>query len=101
VSSTAWGAQRVQELLESRRMRAVLAAGNGEIEVYELIVPEAWRGRTLAELLVGIDCAPVSIARGGRASLPAPTARFESGDLLQVGADLAGATALRARLGES
>jgi trk system potassium uptake protein TrkA len=102
VSSTAWGAQRVQELLESRRMRAVLAAGNGEVEVYETAVPESWSGRTLGELLKGLDCAPVSLTRGGRASLPEPSTRLAAGDLLQVGADLGGATALQERLyGES
>ena len=102
VSSTAWGAQRVQELLESRRMRAVLAAGNGEVEVYEMIVPEAWRGKTLGELVKRLECAPVSLTRGGRASLPEPSTRLETGDLLQIGADLGGATALRTRLyGES
>ena len=53
VSSTAWGAQRMEELLESGRMRPVLSAGNGEVEIYELAVPEAWRGRPLAELRAG------------------------------------------------
>jgi len=36
VSSTAWGAQRVEELLESRRMRPVFSAGNGEVELYDM-----------------------------------------------------------------
>ena len=54
VSSTAWGAQRVEELLESRRLRPVFSAGNGEVELYELDVPEPWAGR------------PLSRARGGR-----------------------------------
>jgi trk system potassium uptake protein TrkA len=80
----------------------VLAAGNGEVEVYEMIVPEAWRGKTLGELVTRLECAPVSLTRGGRASLPEPSTRLETGDLLQIGADLGGATALRTRLyGES
>ena len=45
VSSTAWGAQRMEELLESRRMRPVFSAGNGEVEIYELDVPKAWGGQ--------------------------------------------------------
>ncbi len=36
VSSTAWGAQRIEELLERPRLRAVFSAGNGEVELYEL-----------------------------------------------------------------
>ena len=98
VSSTAWGAQRLEELLESWRMRPVLSAGNGEVEVYELAVPESWHGRTLAELASGVACALVSLPRGGRASLPAADARLEAGDLLQLAASLDGATTLRTRL---
>ena len=66
------------------------------------------RGETLyppeafAELVTRLECAPVSLTRGGRASLPEPSTRLETGDLLQIGADLGGATALRTRLyGES
>jgi len=98
VSSTAWGAQRLEELLESWRMRPVLSAGNGEVEVYELAVPESWHGRTLAELASGVACALVSLTRGGRASLPAADARLEAGDLLQLSASLDAATTLRTRL---
>jgi trk system potassium uptake protein TrkA len=98
VSSTAWGAQRVEELLESRRMRSVLSAGNGEVEVYEFGVPPAWNGRTLAELVQGVDCSVVSLAHGGRASVPAAGATLAAGDLLQLGASLEAATALRLRL---
>ena len=36
VSSTAWGAQSIEELLYSPTLRAVFSAGNGEVEVYEL-----------------------------------------------------------------
>jgi trk system potassium uptake protein len=40
VSSTYWGAQRVEELLTNPLYKTVYSAGNGEVEVYELIVPE-------------------------------------------------------------
>jgi Trk K+ transport system NAD-binding subunit len=68
------------------------------VEVYELTVPEAWRGRRLAELVAGVECAVVSLARGGRAALPDAQARLEAFDLLQVSASPAGATTLSARL---
>jgi trk system potassium uptake protein TrkA len=98
VSSTAWGAQRLEELLESRRLRPVLSAGNGEVEIYELAVPDTWRGRTLGELAEGVECALVSLTRGGRAALPTADARLEAGDMLHVSASLDGAKALRLRL---
>ncbi len=98
VSSTAWGAQRLEELLESRRTRPVFSAGNGEVEVYEFDVPGTWDGRRLAELVDGIDCAAVSITHGGRAALPDLKATLRSGDLVHLGATLEGAAALRRRL---
>jgi trk system potassium uptake protein TrkA len=98
VSSTAWGAQRLEELLENRRMRPVFSAGNGEVELYELDVPEAWDGRPLAQLVEGLACAAMSLTRGGRAAAPEPGALLRAGDLLHVGANLDGAGALRARL---
>ena len=33
-----------------RSLRTVFSAGNGEVEVYEMIVPAAWDGRRLGEL---------------------------------------------------
>jgi len=98
VSSTAWGAQRLEELLENRRMRPVFSAGNGEIELYELDVPPAWEGRLLSELLAGVSCTPFSVTHGGRAAAPDPAATLHAGDLLHVGAGLEGASALRGRL---
>ena len=49
VSSTAWGAQRIEELLYQPLGRAVFSAGNGEVEIYELVVPEAWNGRLVGD----------------------------------------------------
>jgi trk system potassium uptake protein TrkA len=98
VSSTAWGAQRVEELLENRRLRPVFSAGNGEIELYELDVPETWAGRPLSELLSGVACTVISVTHGGRAALPDAATRLHEGDLLHVGASLEGAASLRGRL---
>ncbi len=98
VSSTAWGAQRLEELLESRRTRPVFSAGNGEVEIYEFDVPAAWDGKPLAELLAGVDCAVASLTHGGRAALPEPKQGLAVGDLVHVGATLEGAAVLRRRL---
>jgi trk system potassium uptake protein TrkA len=101
VSSTAWGAQRIEELLSQPMGRAVFSAGNGEVEVYEFAVPGAWAGRTVADLVpAGTDCLPVSVTRAGMARLPQPGLRFEAGDVLHVSATLPGMEALRARVAE-
>jgi trk system potassium uptake protein TrkA len=98
VSSTAWGAQRVEELLENRRLRPVFSAGNGEVELYELDVPPPWDGRPLSELLAGIACTVISVTHGGRAAMAEDATRLHAGDLLHVGASLEAASLLRGRL---
>jgi trk system potassium uptake protein TrkA len=76
----------------------VFSAGNGEVEVYELPVPEAWAGRTLGALVAGIPCSPVSLTHGGRARLPQPERVLEAGDIVHVTATLEGADQLGRRL---
>jgi trk system potassium uptake protein TrkA len=98
VSSTAWGAQRIEELLERPRLRAVFSAGNGEVELYEVPVPDAWGGRTLGDLLAGVPCSAVSLTRGGRASLPDQGRVLAAGDIVHVTATLEGADRLGRRL---
>ena len=99
VSSTSWGAQRTEELLTSVSSRAVFSAGNGEVEVYELTVPDAWAGRTWNELCTGnVGTLPVALARAGRAILPTSETKLESGDMLNVSATFDGIKSLRARL---
>jgi trk system potassium uptake protein TrkA len=79
----------------------VLSAGNGEVEVYELHVPQEWSGGTLEELLPAEGCRTVALTRAGRAELPRPGTRLVAGDLVLVSATLAGIEALRQRLGTS
>ena len=79
--------------------RTVFSAGNGEVEVYELVIPDEWNGRSLKELLPGDQCVAVALSRAGRAVLPAADAQLEACDVLHVSATLDGVTALRQRLG--
>lgn len=99
VGSTSWGAQRVEELLVNPTQKVVYSAGNGEVEVYEILIPEAWKGRTLGELLEPLtQCFPVAFSRAGRAFLPQMTIQFQTGDILNVSTTFEGITALTARL---
>jgi len=98
VSSTVWGAQRMEELLYSADPRPVFSAGNGEVDVYETVVPRTWQGHTLADLLGVNHCLPVALTRAGRALLPAPETRLETGDILHISATFEGIEALRQRL---
>lgn len=101
VSSTAWGAERVQELLIDPSFRAVFSAGNGEVEMYEMYISPKWNGMTVSRLLEGCKntvCA--ALTRAGRAELPTPEMILKSGDVLTVSATLEGVQALRAKLQE-
>ena len=98
VSSTGWGAQRIEELLSDPRGRAVFSAGNGEVEIYEVVVPAVWSARTVADLLGGRGCVAASLTRAGRAILPSPDTALEAGDVLHVSSTRQGMHALLGRL---
>lgn len=99
VSSTAWGAQRVEELLTNTSAHTIYSAGNGEVEIYEVVIPPSWNGRTWNELCVGNKgTLPVALTRAGRASLPDLQTKLQGGDLLNVSATFEGIQSLRARL---
>lgn len=99
VGSTYWGAQRVEELLINPSQRAVYSAGNGEVEVYEIQIPEAWNGKTLGALLNSTrQCYPVALSRAGRAFLPESATSLQSGDMLTVSSTFEGIGRLTERL---
>ena len=101
VGSTYWGAQRVEELLMNPSQRMVYSAGNGEVEVYEVQIPEEWSGRTIGELLGSLDqCYPVALSRAGRSSLPEADMRLQTGDMLSVSSTFEGIGALTSRLSQ-
>jgi trk system potassium uptake protein TrkA len=98
ISSSSWGAQRIEELLYQQTTRTVFSAGNGEVEIYEFAVQEEWDNHTLAELLPGRDCVLVALTRSGQAMLPDTSFSLKTGDLVLVSATLDGSQALRERV---
>jgi trk system potassium uptake protein TrkA len=99
VSSTSWGAQRIQELMLDPSFRSIFSAGNGEVEIYEVLIPPALNGKLLGDLLRdNPDCLPVALTRAGRALLPNTETVLQSGDMLNVSATFAGIKALRSHI---
>lgn len=98
ISSASWGAQRMEEMLYQSEIHTVFSAGNGEVEIYELGVPEGWQGRTLVDLLPDDFCRAVAVTRAGKAALPSPDTRLEVGDIVLISSTLDGIDALRRRL---
>jgi trk system potassium uptake protein len=98
VSSSSWGAQRIEELLYHAEIRTVFSAGNGEVDVYEFTIPAAWIGHLLNELISDIQCVPVAITRAGRSSLTTPDMILQKEDILTISATLEGIQSIRQRL---
>ena len=99
VSSTYWGAQRVEELLTNPLYRTVYSAGNGEVEVYELIIPPAWQNHTLGELLESqVPSYPVALSRAGRSFLPDSSLLLQDGDVLNLSSTFEGIREVTDRL---
>jgi len=99
ISSTSWGAQRIQELLLDPSFRSIFSAGNGEVEIYEMLIPPTWDGKLLGDLLRdNPDCLPVALTRAGRALLPNTETALQSGDMLNISATFAGIKVLRSRM---
>jgi trk system potassium uptake protein TrkA len=98
VSSTRWGAERIEDLLGHGAARSVFSAGNGEVQIYELLVPEEWKDYRLHDLLPEGNCVPVALTRGVKAILPTRGMDLEVGDLIYVSATRKGMDELRQRL---
>ncbi|MBN2550348.1 MAG: NAD-binding protein [Anaerolineales bacterium] len=95
VSASSWGAQRIEEMLYQQSPRTVFSAGNGEVELYEFTVPDAWDGRPLSDIIPERECAPVAFTRAGRAMMPELKMPMKKGDILLVSATLEGIQGLR------
>lgn len=98
VSSTSWGAQRIEELLYHEEVRVLFSAGNGEVEIYEFTIPAAWEGRTLGQLLPASEAVAVALTRAGKAILPTDDTVVEEDDVIQISATLEGVQTVRREL---
>jgi trk system potassium uptake protein TrkA len=98
ISSLSWGAQRIEEMMYHTDVRAVFSAGNGEVEIYEISIPQNCAGVTIGDLIATDLCMPVAITRAGKAILPNMKMTLQSGDILHVSATLDGVEALRSRV---
>lgn len=99
VASSSWGAQRIEQLLLHPGIQSVCSAGNGEVQVYELIVTGGWNGRRLSELVPAGEALAVALTRGGKAVLPTADIALQTQDILHVSATTPGMTRLRRSLG--
>jgi trk system potassium uptake protein len=98
ISSSSWGAQRIEELLYYSDLRTVFSAGNGEVEIYEFTIPETWSGKPLQDLLPAEGCIPIALTRAGQAILIDGEFIIEENDIVLVSATFEGINSVRTRL---
>ncbi len=84
VSSSSWGAQRLEQLLIHPALQSMYSAEDGGVQIYELTIPADWAGRNLGELVPSQSAIPVMLGRAGRSMLPAFDTVIEAEDTLQV-----------------
>lgn len=99
ISSTSWGAQRIEELIHSESFRTVFSAGNGEVEIYEFEVPAEWNDHRLGELITSDECVPVSLTRAGTAMIPTHDTTVHTDDVILFSGTMNGSFAVRDQLG--
>ncbi len=83
VSSTAWGINRIAELLSYSELEPVANLG-GDAEIVAASAPALLVGRPVSTLATLGEVQVVTINRGGRTFLPQPGTMIEAGDLLYL-----------------
>ena len=84
VTSSSWGARRIEELMTSPACAGQLSLGNGDVEIVEARVPASWAGRQVGDLALNLPIQPIAVTRGGRAQLGEADYVLQAGDLLHL-----------------
>jgi trk system potassium uptake protein TrkA len=87
IGSALWGAERIEDMLSDSPLRVLFLDPNVGIAIYQLEIPNNWRGRTLKELLPQDRIRVLSWMRAGQALPISDTQSFEAGDLVYLSAD--------------
>jgi trk system potassium uptake protein TrkA len=95
VSSTTWGAQRIEEMLYEAEVRPVWSSGDGMVDLYEWVVPERYQGRMLREVLPEVRYVVVAFIRAGQPMPSTHEAPLEAGDVIYLSPATEGRETLR------
>jgi trk system potassium uptake protein TrkA len=101
VASSSWAAQRVEQTILNPGLQSVYSAGNGEVHLYELIIPEELAGKKINELLPSGESVISGLTRAGRAQLPKSEQTLEAHDILLITATTQGAGVLQKLLDQA
>ena len=95
VSSTTWGAQRIEEMLGEAEVHQVWSSSNGMVDLYEFVVPERFKGRLLHDILPDGPYVVVACTRAGHPLPSTGEYLLEAGDVIYLSPAPEGREALR------
>jgi len=95
VSSSSWAAQRIKQMMAHPVLTSLSITGEGEVQYYEMKVPESWAGHKLSEFLPEGQAVPAIVLRNDHSLLPTLATVVEADDVLQLSATSEGANSLR------
>jgi trk system potassium uptake protein TrkA len=82
ISSTAWGAERIREVLTHSELDARGTYGSGEVTLLSLEASPAMVGRTVNAIVVPGEISVVAITREDKAFIPMLGTEIRAGDLV-------------------
>ena len=96
ISSTIWGAQRLEELLEDEGGESEASLGSGDVRVFRIELAQKAAGRRIE--LRGDGWTVVALTREGVTSVPGEAIQARAGDVLHVACTPARLAAVRRAL---
>jgi trk system potassium uptake protein TrkA len=84
ISPVAVGSARLAELLTFTHLDTQSSLGSGEVEIVEVDIPNSLEGRMVSDVDVPGEVRVISLTRAGKTTIPDPTTKFQSGDLLHL-----------------
>jgi len=82
ISSAAWGAERIHELLTHADFDPIMTFGSGEVSLISIEAPPQLAGRMVGHISVPGEIGVVAITREGQAFIPIRGTEFRSGDAI-------------------
>lgn len=84
ISSSAWGAQRIVQVLSHTEIDVIDTFGHGEVSLVRLEAPPRLVGQRVAHLNIPGECTVVAIAREDSAFVPVSGTEIQTGDILYL-----------------
>ena len=84
IAPTAWGINRIADLLLYSPLEVICTIGSGDVELVEVEMPPMLAGKTVRDLTVSGEIHVVAITRATKTMLPTLGTVFKEGDLLHL-----------------